>query len=174
MSKCLIGIVLALTAPLADACSVHIPPRLYVNVVRLEGPKIEGLSWSRTWNILGYEGSQRVFVSRVREGKRSPLVKWEGGQLCFFDEAGLEKCSPNQPGGGVRFEGLFEGWIEASDRRDELKKLYFPLVVELHGRETLMVLRSRPVRSTRELQSERAARFTVEACDLVNGVETGS
>src|SRR4030095_6988212 len=101
----LLQVLLALAAPLAVPCSVSVTQYLYVNVVRLEGPKIQGLKWVRTWNILDYEGSERVLVSGLRAGRRFPLAKWENGEECGYDEAGSEQCVPNGPFRGIALEG---------------------------------------------------------------------
>ena len=162
---------LMLAAPVATACSISVTHYLYVNVVRLEGPEVAGLRWIRVYNILDYEGDQRVLVSGQREGRRYPLAKWENGQECSYDEAGAERCEPNGPFRGINLEGRFGDWTAASDRRDDLKKLFLPIVVEIGGREIQMTLRSWPVRNNRELQSELHAKIAIPACDYINGVE---
>jgi hypothetical protein len=164
----LLSCVLALGAPAAIACSVSTPWYLYINVVRLDGPAVEGLKWFRIYNILDYEGTGRVLVSAVRQGRRIPVAKWEDGRECWF-EAGRERCAPNEPRAGVNLESHFPDWTDASDRKQALKKLDLPLVVEIDGREVRMALRSRPVRNNRKLQDERVSRaVTNDACWRMN------
>jgi hypothetical protein len=86
-ARCWLPAVLALAAPLATACSVSVTRYNYINVVRLEGPKVEGLKWVRTYNVLDYEGKERVLVSRLERGRQYPVAKWENGQECGFDPA---------------------------------------------------------------------------------------
>jgi hypothetical protein len=159
---------LVLSALPALSCSAHIPSRLFTNVVRLEGPAIEGLKWVRTYNMFDYEGDQRVRVSAVIQGRRVPLAKWESGQQCGYDSDGAESCSPNRPNSGVPVQNYFGEWTDAADRRDALRKLFLPLIIEVEGREIPLTLRSRPVRSTRELRSERAMMLTNEICERMN------
>ena len=170
-ARCLLTAVLALAAPVASACSFSVTHSLYVNVVRLEGPRIEGLTWFRVYNILGYEGDDRVLVSRLSEGRRYPVAKWDNGQICSFDASGKEHCKPNTPGIGINLEGHFGDWLPASNRRDDLKKMFLPIVVETGGREIGMTLRSWPVRSNRELRS--LIYNKVDPCDQINGEEEG-
>jgi hypothetical protein len=148
-----------LAAPVAAACSGFTPWYLYVNVVRLDGPKVEGLKWARVYNILDYEGSSRVLVSLVRQGSRIPVAKWENGQECTFGTTCQEICTPNRPREGVNLEYFFGNWTDVSDDKDRLKRLYLPLTVEVDGREIPMALRSRPVRNTTQLQLKRAGRL---------------
>jgi hypothetical protein len=154
--------ILVLGGSVAMACSTFTPWFLYINLVRLDGPKVEGLEWIRVYNILDYDGGGRVLVNAVRQGRRIPLAKWENGQECWYESA-QERCAPNQPMAGVNLESYFPNWSEGSDRKDELKKLYLPLIVEVDGREIPMALRSRVVRNDRELQGERAGR-TANLC----------
>jgi hypothetical protein len=159
---------LALAAPWADACSVSVPPMLYVNVARLEGPAVQGLKWIRGYNILDYEGPGRVLVSALKEGRRYPLAKWEDGQECSYDAQGEAVCATNDPRSGISLETHFGAdWLEAADRQEELKKVYLPIIVEIDGREIRMTVRSWAVRSSRELQRERAGRISAIACRLL-------
>ncbi len=155
---------LGVAAPAAMPCTFTLPNYLYTNVVRLDGPRIEGLEWLRIYNILSYEGTERVLVSAVREGQRIPVAKWEQGQECFFDKAGAERCAPNEAYFGINLQGYFGSWSEASNRRSDLKKLDLRLVVEIGDREIAMSLRSRPVRTNRELRSEYHDKIASLSC----------
>jgi len=153
-----------LGAPPATACWISVPWMRYINLVRLDGPKVEGLKWVRIYNILDYDGAVRVTVHAIREGRRIPVARWENGQECAFDLAGQQRCRLNQPDVGVSLEAFFTDWTEASDRMDRLKYLRLPLILEMDGREIPMTLRSRAVRNNRELQSERNERALNEVC----------
>jgi hypothetical protein len=160
---------LALAAPLASACSLYIPWYRYVNVVNLTGNRVPGLEWSRMYNILDYTGEARVQVSVLRQGARIPVALWQDGRECTFDRSGnppSEKmsCHANLPREGIRLESHFKDWREAADRAEALPRVWLPLIVEVGGREWRMTLRSQPVRNTRKLQSDRAARIANEAC----------
>jgi hypothetical protein len=161
----LLVVGLAMASPVAIACSGSVPGLLYTNVVRLDGPNIPGLKWIRVYNILDYEGSQRVLVSVVRQGRRLPVAKWENGLECAFDEAGRERCEPDRRLAGVSLERYFPRWTDAADRKDSLRKLHLPLLVETGGREIAMRLLSRPVRTTRELRQERYEKIANSVCE---------
>jgi hypothetical protein len=165
---CLAIVLFAMGAPVADACSVSVPWVPYVNVVRLTGPKVEGMVWARAYNILDYTGGVRVLVSAVLQGVRRPVVRWENGQECIFDAAGGEECHENRPNEGVLFESLFAQWKESADRAGQLPRVWLPLIVEMDGREIRMTLRSQAVRNNRRLQGERAGRITNEVCEALN------
>jgi hypothetical protein len=160
----LLIVTLAIAAP-ASACSLHVPWVRYVNLVSMSGATIDGLEWVRIHNILDYQGEERVLVSVVRQGKRSPLLRWEDGKECAFDAAGVESCHPNLPSTGVRLESQFWRWKEASEEAGSLKRVYLPLIVEIGGREVRLVLSSKAVRNTRELQRERVGRYINEICE---------
>jgi len=167
-ASCLALVLLAMGTPAAEACSVSVDWVPYVNVVRLAGPKVEGLEWTRSYNVLDYTGAGRVLVSAVLQGARRPVAKWENGQECTFDAAGEEKCHANRPDEGVLFESLFAGWKESADRADRLPRVWLPIIVETGGREIRMTLRSQAVRNNQALQRERAGRIANAACEAMN------
>jgi hypothetical protein len=156
--------VVGLLAPGAFACSVLVPWRLYTNVVELRGEKIPGLTWVRGYNILDYAGDQTVIVSGIRRGERFRIARWQDGLECSYDETGSESCSPNDPAAGVYLGNLFGDWTEASDNRDELKKMYLRLFVQIAGREVPLMLSGRPVRTTRELHADLSQRISNQIC----------
>lgn len=157
-------VALVLAAPVASACSLRITWFRYLNVVSLTGNQVEGLEWSRVYNILDYSGDDRVRVSALRRGARIPLVMWQDGQECAYAPSGEMACHANLPRQGIRLEAYFENWIDAADRPDSLPRVWLPLIVEAGGRELRMTLRSQPVRNNRKLQDERATRIANEAC----------
>jgi hypothetical protein len=157
-------VALVLAAPVTSACSLRITWFRYVNVVSLTGNRVEGLEWSRVYNILDYSGDARVRVSVLRQGARVPLVMWQDGQECTFAPSGEMSCHANLPREGIRPEAYFTDWVDAADRADSLPRVWLPLVVETGGRELRMTLRSQPVRNNRKLQRERAGRIANEAC----------
>jgi hypothetical protein len=144
-------VLFALAAHGAEACSIHVTRHNYVNVVRLEGPEIPGLTWLRVHNMLSYQGAGPLLVSALRGGRRVPVARWDNGQACAFDAAGAEQCVKNNPESGVRLEGLFGRWTAMADRREALKRIDVTLYVETGGREFVLWLRSRPVRMNDEL-----------------------
>jgi len=165
-----VGFCLASIGALAEACSVHVPWVRYVNLMELSGGRVDGLTWRRIYNILDYEGSKPVVVHGIRNGNRFPVAKWRDGQQCLFDAQGAQQCEENTPRNGIRLEGLFDGWVGYSDRRDELRRVYLPLIVEVDGREHKLTLSSRPVRNTGALEDLRVARIAVEACDYMDNL----
>jgi hypothetical protein len=159
----------ALAEP-AAACSVSVPWLPYVNLVELQGAQLEGLQWTRIYNILDYEGAQRVLVHAVRNGKRFPVAKWQDGQECSFDAQGVEQCQVNEPNQGISLESLFGDWKDASERREDLRRIDLPIVVELAGREYALTLSGRPVRNTRELQQIRAGKISNSICERLDAL----
>lgn len=158
--RCLVIVLFALGIPAADACSVSLPWQPFVNLVRMTGPRIPGLHWTRIYNVLDYEGDQRVQVSVLRHGERIPVVRWENGQECLMHEGG-ESCQPNSPQEGAGFEAYFPNWRDAGPTAASLQRVYLRLIVEVDGREFRPVLSSHPVRNTRKLQLERTGRYNV-------------
>jgi hypothetical protein len=163
--RCTLFFLLVSLPAVASACSIYIPWRQYMNVVELHGPRIAGLSWVRIHNILDYEGGGRVVVSRIRDGRRIPVAKWENGEECAFDDAAVPRCEPNRHGAGIRLESYFGDWQPTSNNKADLKRLYLRLSIETpDGRTVEMTLSSRPRRNTRKLQSELHERMSAEIC----------
>jgi hypothetical protein len=160
---------MALAHP-ASACSVSVPWVSYVNLVELNGPRVEGLQWLRVYNIIDYTGNQRVVVQAVRDGKRIPVAKWQGGQECSYDAQGIEQCHENDPHRGIRLEALFGDWHAASEHREHLRRIYLPLIIQVDGRELRFSLSGRPVRNTRKLQRIRSMRITVDICERMDSL----
>lgn len=165
-----VGVCMAVIGAPAGACSVSAPWVSYVNLMELSGGRVGGLTWRRIYNILDYEGDAPVIVHGVRNGRRFPIAKWENGKQCLFDAQGTWQCEMNTPREGIRLEGLFAGWVGYSNRREDLKRVYMPLVVVADGREFTLTLSSRPVRNTRALEESRATRIVVEACDYIDSL----
>jgi hypothetical protein len=161
---------LALAGPPAVACSVSVPWVEYINLMELSGPRVAGLAWTRVYNVLDYQGDGRVVVHGLRKGERFPIAKWQDGQQCIYDRQGSESCAPNMSRSGVRLEGLFGDWLGFSNRREELRRAYLPLIVEANGREYRLTLSSRPVRNTGALEERRSQRIVHEACEYIDSL----
>ena len=162
-------LLLALARPSA-ACSVSVPWLPYLNLVEMKGAPIDGLQWTRIYNVLDYDGDQRVVVHVVRNGKRIPVAKWQDGQECSFGPQGVEDCHANEPHQGISLESHFGDWKEASEHRGELRRIYVPIIVELAGRRFELALSGRPIRNTHELERIRAQKVLNAICKRLDAL----
>jgi hypothetical protein len=157
-----------LAAGPAQACSVMVPWTDYVNLVRMTGPRIDGLRWIPIHNVLDYEGPGPVTVSIIRQGNRVVVARWADGRECALGGPGPELCEPNTPVAGIGLERWFSTWQPRSNHRSQLRRLYLPLIVTMPGREVRVTLRSQAVRNTRHWHDQAQLRGINEFCVEMN------
>ena len=166
---CLAIVLFALGTSAAGACSVGLSRQPFIHVVRMTGPKVEGLRWVRFYNVLDYVGDQRVQVSILRHGIRIPVVRWEDGQECIT-KGGRETCYPNTLERGAGFERYFDHWRDSGPTAGSLRRVHLPLIVAMGDQEIRLALRSQAVRSTRKLHRELAGRYA-DFCARIDNEE---